>query len=667
MNKKVIIISILSLICVVAGVVFFLTRPLALSLEQIFPSQALMFARLSHVSTDLDGLTQNGFWKSVSGIDLPRVLEHNKIPEKETKQILNAQKEMDLFFKNPLTKKFLGKEIAVGLYQRLDATGSKDPFNAYDVLFATRLDFTFQMTDFFVFMAKQLSDDVTTATENYNGFKIVRVHFKKRNLKIEYFHIKDVLLVALSPSKALHDVVDVYHKKRPSLAVDSDFLKALAHAYAKGHGFFYFNIEKFCSFLKEQMPGVKKEGLLQLSQAVSGFKSYIVSFMPGDILRMKMIAYFSPEKLNPYWHSSLACAALTNSSLKFVPHNVMAYQWGGCYDFKNILSQLEDSKKIPQKAEDTMKAITKIVQKKFKIDLKEDVLGNLDSQIGGYLNEIDTQGAFPFPRMVVFLKFKDRTAAQNLMNKLTGKSMLMFQQEEYLQTPIHYMTLPLGANMDLGYTFLDDFLLLGTSKQLLKTSIDAFHNPDQSFQSTEILRKFEMESFDLSQGVAFVKMDDLAQRLQQLLDWYNKVVSSQITSALTFQQETEKQQKELKQDIVSKKEELSLAQKKLKELQNQPVDAQATPEDQANRVNNIDHLVSDIQDIKDDLVSNQKQQVQMAQDLIKFQAQSEDSKLWLFNSDEVFVPVLKGLGEVHALGVQMHMSDQMSETEIFIK
>ena len=89
MNKKVIIISILSLICVVAGVVFFLTRPLALSLEQIFPSQALMFARLSHVSTDLDGLTQNGFWKSVSGIDLPRVLEHNKIPEKETKQILN--------------------------------------------------------------------------------------------------------------------------------------------------------------------------------------------------------------------------------------------------------------------------------------------------------------------------------------------------------------------------------------------------------------------------------------------------------------------------------------------------------------------------------------------------------------------------------------------------
>ncbi len=667
MNKKIIIFSFLGLTILVGGAVFLLTRPLGLSLEQIFPSRALMFSKVSHVATNLDNLTQNGFWKSVAGIDLPKVLEHNKVPEADVKQILKAQKEMDLFFRNPLTKKFLGKEIAIGVYPRLDQAGVKDPFNSYDVLFATRLEASFQMTDFFVFMAKQFSEDVVATTENYGGVKITHVHFKQRKLDIEYFHIKDVLLVALSPSRNLHAVIDVYHKRRPSLAQDSDFSKAISKAYSQGHGFFYFNIEKFRNFLEDQLPGAKKEGLIQLSQAIAGFKSYIISFMPGEILRMKMIAYFTPEQLNSYWHSSLSCTALTNSSLKFVPHNVMAYQWGGCYDFKNILSQLEDSKQIPPKAEETIKAVTKIIQKKFKIDFKEDFLGILDSQIGGYLNEIDTQGAFPFPRMVFFLKFKDQAAAQTLMNKLTGKSLLMFQQEDYLQTPIHYMTLPLGANMDLGYAFLDDFLLLGTSKQLLKTSIDAFHNPEQSFQSTEISKQFEIGSTHLNQGMAFVKTDEVAQRLQQLLDWYNKIVSSQITSALTFQQETQEQQRELKQDTVSKKEELVLAQKKLKELQSQSIDSEMTPEEQVNRTDNLEHLISDIKQLKDDLVSNQKQQTQMAQDLIKIQRQSEDSKLWLFNSDEVFVPVLRGLGALHAFGLQFRMNDQLSETEILIK
>ncbi len=108
MNKKILIILVLVTLIAIAGGLLFLSRPLSLSLEQVFPSNALGFVRLSHVASDLESFSQNDFWKSVSTIDLPKVLEHNKASARDIEQIKVMQNQLDLLLKNPLTKKFLG-------------------------------------------------------------------------------------------------------------------------------------------------------------------------------------------------------------------------------------------------------------------------------------------------------------------------------------------------------------------------------------------------------------------------------------------------------------------------------------------------------------------------------------------------------------------------------
>ena len=657
MNKKTIILPVLALLILAAGALFFASRPLSLPMEKIFPSGALMYVRLSHVATDEDRLTQSVFWRNISSIDLPKVLEHNHTLPKDVKQLRQMQQEMEAFFKNPLTKKFLGKEVAVGFYPKTPFD-TKDPLKSYDMLGATRLELMFQIADLLTSMAHQWSDDFTTTTENYHGFNIVHVHFKKRHLDVAYTRVRDVLLASFEPSGLLHQALDVYQKTKPSLAVDSNFSKATAHAYPKGHGIFYANVQGFYDLLKNRIP---------LSATASGFKSYTISFLPGDVSKMKLIMYFDTAQLNPSWRSIFSCTPSANPSLNFVPHNVVAYQWGQCYDFNELRAQMKEKMQLSPKTNDSARQWKHRLEKRFKLNFHDDVLPVLGSQVGGYLNDVDIQSPFPYPRGIFFIKINDRRAAERLMQKLTKNPLALIQEEDYQQTLIRYITLPLGANMDLSYAFLGDYLLLASSRQLLKTSIDALNNPNLSLRSDETLKQFHLNASDLSQGMAFIKIDDVAGRLQQLLDWYNKMVSSQIAMALAYQQEAVDRKKQLQESVVSKNEELRLAQNKLKESQPKAAAPDLSDEQKADWQANIDHLSQQVELLQEDVDSYRRQQQQLKQTLINYQNQSQSAKLWLFNSDEVLMPLLKSLGGLHALGMQWRLSGAISETEIFIK
>jgi|GEM_PF-1847206 len=666
MNKKTIIISILTLLVVVIALVLFMTRPLSLHMEQIFPSKALMYVRLSHVSADMEQLSQSVFWKNISAIDVPKVLEHNMAAADDVKGVRQMRQEIGSFLKNPLTSKLLGKELALGVYAK--PVSQKVQFlQSYDILFATRLGFSLQMAELFSSMAHQWSKDVTTKDEVYQGFKIVHVHFESRKLDLQYMRLRDVVLVSLSPSELLHQVVGIYKEGKLSLGGDSDFSKAHARAYANGHGIFYVNLQGFYDFLKKHTPKSQMSTLKTISDLSAGFKSYMVSFLPGDTSKMKVIMRYDPTLLNPRWRSIFACTASTNSSLKFTPHNAVFYQWSKCYDFPDLWAQMKEGIKASARLNQGAKLWKHRLEKKFKLNIHDNVLPLLGSQMGVYLNDVDIQGVFPYPRGVVFIKIKDRLAAEDLMKRFTKNPLSLISQEDYQQTLIRYMTLPFGANIDPGYAFVGDYLLLGSSKELLKSSIDAFNNSNQSLESVESVRQLNINSSTLSQGMVYLKMDDAAQRMEQILDWSNKTVSSQISMAMTYQQEAIGRDKELNEALLLKKEEIKLAKNKINELRQRIASPELSPEEKQNQQDIMDNLVSQFRLLQDDLQEYQQQRNKLWQTRIAYKNQSESDKLWLFNSDEIFMPLLKGMEGFHSIGMQLHMADQTSEAEIYIK
>src|SRR5208282_3342628 len=134
------------------------------------------------------------------------------------------------------------------------------------------------------------------------------------------------------------------------------------------------------------------------------------------------------------------------------------------------------------------------LEKYFHINIRNDVLPLLGHEIGGYLTDVDMQGTYPFPRLLIFVKIHDRAKAERLLEKFTQNPITMLQSEQYDHVDIHYITLSLGANMDPGYGFLGDYLLVATSRQLLKQSIDAYNDSMRSIVSDDAVGQFGLAS-----------------------------------------------------------------------------------------------------------------------------------------------------------------------------
>ena len=95
---------------------------------------------------------------------------------------------------------------------------------------------------------------------------------------------------------------------------------------------------------------------------------------------------------------TFACPALTNDSLKLVPVNAIAYNWGACYDLEQswdtARQKLEENPELAQ----GIKKFKSRLERHFHVNIKKDVLPVLGHEIGGYLTDVDMQGTYPFPR-----------------------------------------------------------------------------------------------------------------------------------------------------------------------------------------------------------------------------------------------------------------------------
>ena len=143
---------------------------------------------------------------------------------------------------------------------------------------------------------------------------------------------------------------------------------------------------------------------------------------------------------------------------------------------------------------------------------------------------------------------------------------MMLQSEEYDHVNIHYITLPMGANMDPAYGFLGDYLLVATSRQLLKRSIDAYNDSLRSIVSDDSVAQFSLANGEKFHSVTLMKTAELSRRAQDFLGWVDKYLSGQVSMAAAYKQDGDNKKQELDEAIADKSADLVLAQKKLTEL-----------------------------------------------------------------------------------------------------
>jgi hypothetical protein len=370
--------------------------------------------------------------------------------------------------------------------------------------------------------------------------------------------------------------------------------------------------------------------------------------------------------LSPGLRKTFACPALTNDSLKLVPVNAILYNWGICYDLDQSWSVAKQSLDQNSDLAQGIDQFKHRLEKHFNINIRRDVLPVLGHEIGGYLTDVDMQGTYPFPRFLIFIKIKDRPAAQRLLDKFVQDPITTIHQEEYEHVDIHYISLPLGANMDPGYGFLDDYLLVASSRQLLKRSIDAYNDSFRSIVSDDAVGQFSLDNGEKFNSVTLMKTSELSRRAQDFLGWADKYLSGQVSMAAAYKQDGNSKQQELDQAIADKSAELVLAQKKLTQLKHTSLTG--LPLDDPDLVSGaIVNLNREEDSIRGDIANYVEQKADLSRLLDNYALGAQSAKLTMYNMDNVLSPVLKGLESIDTQAVTVRFDDKILETEFLVK
>ena len=80
--------------------------------------------------------------------------------------------------------------------------------------------------------------------------------------------------------------------------------------------------------------------------------------------------------------------------------------------------------------------------------------------------------------------------------------------------------------MDPGYGFVGDYLLVATSRQLLKGSIDAYNDSMRSIVSDDVVKQFSLDEGGKFHSVTLMKTAELSRRAEDFLGWVDKYLSS---------------------------------------------------------------------------------------------------------------------------------------------
>jgi len=624
-----------------------------LPVERVLPSHPLAFARLLHVEEHVSQMVNSDFGKSVSAIDLLDVLKRNNFSSKDAGDLKRWQKDIFKLWNNPLVKKFLGKEAAIAVYRNK---------NSYQMFVILRLTLSTRIAESLSQLSSHWGEDVNVTRQKYQGRSINHVLIKKQRFGLDYVRIRDLVIVAPESLGHLEDVVDAYQGKYDSLQSDHSFNFVSRNAYPSADGLLFVNLNSFSDFWRGEMDS----RLTALGYQTAAFPVFGVSYQPGAVSKYKITVGLDENYMSSEMRKVFTCPALSNDTLKLVPVNAIWYNWGICYDFDQSWAAAKQSlQNNPQLAQGIAKYKQRI-EKHFHISFRKDVLPVLGHEIGGYLTDVDMQGTYPYPRFLIFIKIQDHDMAERLLEKFTQNPATTLQTEEYNKVGIHYIRLPSGANMDPGYAFLDKYLLLATSRQLLKRSIDAYNDSLRSIVSDDVVDQFSLSNGEKFHSVTLMKTAELSRRAQDLLGWLDKYLSGQVTMAAAYKQDGEGKKQELDEAIADKSAELVMAQKKLVQLKSASL-SNASMDDPVLINGAIENLNREEQSIRDDIANYIEQKEDLSRLLDNYATGAQSAKLTMYNMENVVSPVLKGLESIDTQAVTVRFGDKTLETEFLVK
>jgi hypothetical protein len=711
---------------VVLGIAaFFFWKPKALVVENIVPSGAIAFVRVDHVQEHLAELRASHFWQSFSKVDVPKLLQHSELDPK-TIDVYNAwRSQMVGTIDHPLFKQFLGREVAVAFYPIANTADPRD-WKTYvsGALMITRIDAKAQVTESLASLWSQGSKEWMTQQTRYKNNTITAVHFKNPGLTVYYTRLHDLLVFSLNEN-LVASAIDTTKHKNLSLNLDGDFSAVAKDFYRWPDSVFYVQVPKVVDFLAKRLEklvdlkdtqgedpdgdedaaddsGLSVEDIQDALDRLEGVKIFGTSLAAGRPLKSKVEIILDPQT-KP---ETAGCVPTENFTINFVPKEAIIYQWADCFDFAAYYRGFqaeEDNPEDQSGAQDvptepqTAVAPFAELEKTWGFSIEKDLLPILGHELGWFVEGVDVKGLFPVPKLVLFVKTNDEKKAGSILKQIVTTPVTLVQQEDYNGFKIHFVSIPLFVAFKPSYTFINGYVLISTSDDLLKASIDSLKDETKSLRDQPGYKDLSDKTPKLGNGLLYVSVGDAARQSRSLVDWTSKWFLLKIKQADSDEDASRQKVQALKTKIADKGRELKQAQDKLIALKQEEKTLQAAfdansvaagskdtlaqpgavvPEGQKagpsledlkfkrSQVAGIELEIDGINREIDDLES---QGPDLEDDIDDSEQQKKDAQNFRYYVEEVAVPLLEGLESLSGYLAHTTLKDNAIESEMFLK
>jgi hypothetical protein len=117
------------------------------------------------------------------------------------------------------------------------------------------------------------------------------------------------------------------------------------------------------------------------------------------------------------------------------------------------------------------------------VDVENDIVSWVGQEASFAIAGVDKTGFFPVPEMAFTIATRDAARSRTFLTRfeeIVGQAAaerasipLAWQSEEYQGQPIRYAPTPMGEGLSLSYVVTNDFVVIGSSRGLVKRMLDA--------------------------------------------------------------------------------------------------------------------------------------------------------------------------------------------------
>lgn len=672
MKKVLVIILILVVVVIGIGVILQITEE-PVAVEDILPEGLVGYIRMTDLGKNIDSFKATRFWKGIAGIDYERVLEQTGASDETMAVYDNFKKNLPSPATQALLKKFLGEEVVVAVYPTSFEDFSSENLlkMASDVFFVTRLKPETQFAEFFATLFSSFQRQVSTQDVPYRNHTIHVVSTNDGRIRIGYVRIKDVLVFGVG-EKGARACLDVFDKEKKPLSGDRLYLETHPSFLEGAHFTGYLDFK----FLKKQLlqwatqnqedPQLIQKQLEENLKQVKGFTAMSYSGVFAEVSQFKTGVHFDRSDLSPDVLPLYDCSPKENRTFSFVPSGVLGYQWSTCYDlahyWKQVQKEMQKGDSVPGTAIPSREMIAGI-EGKMNLSIEDDILPALGDEVGGFLTDIDTNGIFPVPKLIFFIKVTSREKAAKVIKTLIGQQTFVRPQEEkHGSATIQYVTIPLVANLQPAYAFVDDYLLITTDRQLLKDSLDTFKaQPSKSLIANQGFQDVNFGLTDKNNSVFFLQSEELMNKAQVVMDWANQWALMQVSKQDAFKKGSQRRLLDVRRDIESQKKELQELRTELGTIEKTLQDESGT------EVSSIGDMVKQIKEKEQGIQSSQEAVGELEEIIKGYDAKMVGSTARQVLVNELVKPLLKAFASVKAFASKVVFGEGILETFIYLK